>query len=214
MENDLPEEVLLYEQLVGAYYSMPQVDNAYSTTDDQEQWNSLNNVIDKLVEANHQSYAELKVVPTANTNRAGRTHYEVSIATLRMKTMATLRRMGREFSCGDPGVDLSKYGSGSNFNLSQNASPSITASAHQEQSQKQEISMSIEKLAAALNAVLSESDRVKIAPILDEVYKKPTKENVSKLVSTVKALGQLSANAALGVLAETALKMAFGLPPL
>lgn len=143
MDNNSQEQIL-YERLLGAYHSMPQSDNPHSATEQPEQWEVLNSIMDKLVALGHSHYSELKVQPTSRTYN-GRSRQTLSIATLRMNMMSALRMMSREFSCADPGYELSRYGAATNFSVNQTANPVNHANAQQEQNQHQEQSMSIEQ---------------------------------------------------------------------
>lgn len=141
MSEQVSPQELWYEELLGAYHSMPVSDNPHSSTYNEDQWNALNSIMDKLVTAGYPDYAELKITPS----RAGNAKPTVSVVTLRMKTMSALRRMGREFGCGNPAYDLSRYGTAASVSVSQQANPTNNSSAYQEQNQHQEQSMSIEQ---------------------------------------------------------------------
>lgn len=211
MSNNSSKEKLLFEQLLGSFHSMPQADSAGRVTDNEEQWLALNNVVDKLASLGHTDYSEMKIQPHRGSFN-GRPRQTVSITSLRMKTMAVLRMMSRQFGLTDPGYELSRYGAAGGVNVSQTASPSANSYSHAEARASAQIE--IDKLSFALGAILEEKDKEKVAPALEELKQDPSKENVNKLINLLKGLGSAAGNAALSVVAEMALKIALGLPPI
>jgi len=200
-EEEYPQQRGVYEELFSLY---DQVINKLTGpwTSEESIWNDMNALAAKMGE----NYAEFK------SEGVCREHYLgiwVSVAEIQSKAIRMLSRMSNDYSFEDPTGRLSRLQSnGPTFNNRLDARAEARAEAHAK------VEIEIEKLGFALASVLGEEEREVVAPILEEIKKKPTKENVSRLIRVLKELGSVAGNAGLGVLAEMGLKMALGLPPL
>ncbi len=183
---DITQEELIYEQLLGVYHSCPQSKNQYDSTDESSIWEQFNDTVDSLVSLGHKNYEKFKITPKISSYN-GTQHANMNIAALRMKMMSVLRMMGAEFGCGDPGSDLSRYGSASNFSVNQTSSPVNSAIAHQEQNQHQQNNLNFEqqiaKLQDIVNSELTEDQTNQVKESLEAFKQEPTKwQNAQKLI--------------------------------
>ena len=176
-------EELLYQQLLGAYHSFPPTNGYTDVTNQRELWNQLNSVLDELIGLGHKNYEKFRALPRVSFYQ-GTQQNVVNIASLKMQMMSTLRTMGTEFQCGDPGYDLSRYGATNSLNVQQTSSPSSTANAHQVQPQHQETTLTleqhIEKLQKIVREELTDEQTAEISEPLINSWKIPTSGKMHK----------------------------------
>lgn len=189
MQDSYIKEGLLFEQLLGAYHTMPVSKSSGEATLEQEQWQALNKVVEKLVGLGHQDYSDFKIEPR-NSLYGGRTRQLATIDTIRMKMMSVLRMMSREFDLPDPGIELSKYGASSNFNVNQQANPINTASSNQEQHQHQTQALNAQQIIDSIENTLGEGLLEQIKPELEAYKENPSKwANAQKLAVKILDFG-------------------------
>lgn len=202
--NDFKSERRIYYELFSLYKVTTLID--HGQTSEHHLWDELNALVDRLQALSHD-YSRFKIEGQHRHQLSGTW---VSSKQLQSNCLRMLSLMSQEFDFEDPHDRLAR--------LTPNGVASINNRVESRSDSKAEahisLELEIEKLSFALGSTLDENDKEKVAPALEELKKQPTKQNVSKLIAALKSLGSASSNAALGVLAEMALKLALGLPPL
>ena len=183
---EITQEELIYEQLLGVYHSCPQSKNQYDSTDESSIWEQFNDTVISLVSLGHKNYEKFKIIPKISSYN-GTQHANVNISALRMSMMSVLRMVGAEFRCGDPGSDLSRYDSASNFSVNQTANPINSASSHQKQTQQQQNILTVEQYMSKLQNIvdreLTEDQISQVSDSLEAFKHEPTKwQHAQKLI--------------------------------
>lgn len=190
------EEEKIYHELIGKYQgTLGETGNSM----DNVMWESVNIVLQQLVEKGHSQYSRFMIKPT----RLGPRDF-VNFGAFRSQLMSALQRMSQDFDLADPSYLIYRNmpKSGPNINTSATASP--TQHNAQSQTQNQEVTLTVEQrvklVEQELEEKLTEDQLSEIKPVLEEYKTEPTKwSKASKLIKSV--LG-LSKDVAVGVISN------------
>ncbi len=190
------EEEKFYYELIGKYQgSLGEVGN----TMDNAMWESVNDVLQQLIDKGHSQYSRFIIKPT----KLGPRDF-VNFGSFRAQLMSALQRMSQDFDLSDPNYlvykDMPK--SGPHVNASAVASP--IQNSNQSQTQDQEVRLTIDQsvklIEHELEEKLTEDQMAEIKPALEQYKAEPTKW--SKSSKLIRAVLDLSKDVAIGVISN------------
>jgi hypothetical protein len=201
------EEEKLYRELIGKYQGSL---GETGTTTENVIWESVNDVLQELINKGHAHYSRFIIKPT----KLGPRDF-VNFGSFRTQLMSALQRMSQDFDLSDPSYLIYEHmpKTGAQISNQAIASPIQSSNQSQNQEQSQEVELSIDQrislIEQELEEKLTEEQLNNIKPALDEFKAEPTKwSKASKLIG---ALLGLSKDVAVGVISNI-LASQIGLP--
>ncbi|MDP2649415.1 MAG: hypothetical protein Q8P10_01080 [bacterium] len=201
------EEEKLYHELIGKYQGSL---GESGTTTENVMWESVNAVLQELVNKGHAHYSRFMITPT----KLGPRDF-VNFGSFRSQLMSALQRMSQDFDLADPSYLIYEHMPKSGAQISNHAvaSPIQNINQSQNQQQSQEVELSIDQRISLIEQELEEKltdEQLKtVRPVLDEFKAEPTKwSKASKLIGVL--LG-LSKDVAVGVISNI-LSSQIGIP--
>src|SRR4030042_2643763 len=202
LERVPTEEEKLYHELIGKYQGAL---GETGTTTDNVMWESVNTVLQQLIDKGYSQYSRFIIKPTKLGPRD-----LVDFGSFRAQLMSALQRMSQDFGFSDPSYLIYVYmpKSGTHINTSATSSQtqqnSQSNTQNQRQDQNQTVELTIEQsiglIEQELEAKLTEEQLAEIKPVMEEYKVEPTKwGKASKLIKAV--LG-LSKDVAVGVISN------------
>lgn len=192
------EEEKLYHELIGKYQGTI---GETGTTTEKVMWESVNAVLQQLVDKGHSHYSRFMIEPT----KLGPSDF-VNFGSFRSQLMSALQRMSQDFDLADPSYLIYEHMPKSNAQISNQAisSPIQSNNQSQTQQQSQEVELSIDQrislIEQELEEKLTEEQLTEIKPTLEEFKAEPTKW--SKASKLIKAVLGLSKDVAVGVISN------------
>jgi hypothetical protein len=192
------EEEKLYHELIGKYQGSL---GESGTTTENVMWESVNAVLQELINKGHAHYSRFIITPT----KLGPRDF-VNFGSFRSQLMSALQRMSQDFGLADPSYLIYEHmpNTGAQISNHATASPIQNSNQSQNQQQSQEVALSIDQRISLIEQELEEKltdEQLKtVRPSLDDFKAEPTKwSKASKLIGVL--LG-LSKDVAIGVISN------------